>query len=82
MSVDCSEQERNNVLSRLLQVNSVNPLLYPVSVSNCPSPERGALCIFIGELTLKNALLLFTLLSASKPHFKKRPFIGNRIKCS
>ena len=50
-------------------------------MSNCTSPGRGALCILIGDLTSKSALLLFTLLSASKPHFKKRPVIVNPIKC-
>ena len=31
---------------------------------------------------LKSALCLFTLLSASKPRFEKRPVVGNLIKCS
>ena len=48
-----------------LQVNYVNPLLYPVSVSDFPSPERGAIGTLIGDLTSKSALLLFTILSAS-----------------
>ena len=42
---------------------------------------HGILCIFILGLTLKSALLLFTLLSAIKPHFKKLPVIDIRIKC-
>ena len=47
-------------------MNYGNPLIYPVSVSDFPSPERGVLCISIGDLTPKSALLLFTLLSACK----------------
>ena len=43
--------------------------MYTVSVRDCPIPGRGILCILIGDLTLKSALLLFTLLSASKPNF-------------
>ena len=37
--------------------------MYPVSVRDCPSNERGVLDISIGDLTLKNALLLLTPLS-------------------
>ena len=44
-------------------------------------PEHGILCILIGKLTLKSALLLFTLLITIKPHFEKRPVIGNPTKC-
>ena len=69
----------NTVLNGQIQVNYVNPILYSVSVSNCPSPECGVLCILIGNLTVKSALLLFNILSASKLHFEKRPVIGNHI---
>ena len=81
MSAHCGGLDINIVLKRHLQVNYINPLLYPVSVRGCPSPVRGILCILIGDLTPKSALLLFTLLSASKPYFKKRPIIGNNIEC-
>ena len=74
--------ELNTVLHRRLEANYVNTLLYPLSVSDCPIPGCGALFILIGKLTSKSALLLFTLLIASKTNFKKRPVIGNRIKCS
>ena len=57
------------VVNRQLQVNYVNTLLYPVSVRYFPSPRCGVLCIFIGDLTLKSALLLCTLLSTRKNHF-------------
>ena len=62
----------NKVLNRRIQVNCVNQLLYYHIVSGCPSPGREVLCIFIDDLTMKRALLLFTLLSASTPHFEKR----------
>ena len=39
-------------------------------MSNCPSPERGFLCIFIGDPTLKIALVLFTLLSGGKRYME------------
>ena len=72
----------NTLLDCRLQVNYINQLLYPVSVSDCPRPWRVVLCILIGEIPFKRALLIWTLLSASKPNFKKRPVIGNRIKFS
>ena len=56
--------------------------MYPVIVGDFPIPGRGILCIFIVRLTLKIALLLFTLLSAIKTHLENRPVIGNRINCS
>ena len=48
---------------------------------NCHSPERGILCYFIGDPTLKIALLFLTISSASKPHFDKSPVIVNPIIC-
>ena len=53
-----------------LQVNYVNPLLYPVIVSDYPRSERGILCILIGDLTLKIASLLLTTLSARKQYME------------
>ena len=48
----------NEILIQLqiyrLQVNYVNPILYPVSVSGCPSPGRGLLCILIGDLIINS----------------------------
>ena len=82
MSDDCGEININTAVNHRLRLNYVNPPLYPVSVRNCPGPERGILCIFIGDLNSKSSLLLFTLLSARKPHFEKRPVIGNIIKYS
>ena len=79
-SDDCCGIDLNTVLNLRIQVNYFNPVLYTVSVSDCPSPERGKLYIFIGDLISKISLLLFTILSASKYQFKKRPVIGNHIK--
>ena len=64
-----------------LKINYVNPLLYTVSVSGAASPGYGVLCIFIGDLTIKNALLLFSIIGARKPYLEKRPVIGNHNKC-
>ena len=61
-------------------MNYVNPILYPVSVIDWPSPGHSVLDILVGELTSKSALLLFNLLSARKPNFEKRPIIGNHIE--
>ena len=80
-SADCGGIDLNKIINRQLQVIYVNPLLYSVSVSNFPSSGRGVLWNFNSDLTLKSALLLFTLVSSSKPRFKKRPVIVNRIKC-
>ena len=55
--------------------------MYPFSVSDCPSPGRGLLYMFIGELTSKLALVLLTLLCASKHHFEDCSGIVNPIKC-
>ena len=38
--------------------------MYPVKVGDCPSPEGGILGTFIGDHTLKIALLSSTLLNA------------------
>ena len=51
-------------------------------MSDCTSPGSGVLCILISDPTSKSALLLFTLLSESKPHPKNFPVIGNLITCS
>ena len=61
-----------------LQVNYVNPLLYPVNVIDFPSLGRDVLSIFIDD---HSALSLLTLSSARKPHPKKRPLIVNPITC-
>ena len=66
----------NTVLNRWLQVKYVNPLLYSVNVSDCPSPECGVLCILIGDLNIEISQVLFYLLGASKPFFNERPVIG------
>ena len=66
----------------LLQVNYVNTLLYSVSSSDFPCPGCGILYIFIAGITSKSALLMFTLLSARKLHFRNSLFIDNNIKCS
>ena len=49
-----------------LQLNYINPLLYPVSVSGFPIPEHGVLGILIGDLNSKSALLLLTPCNARK----------------
>ena len=46
------------------QVNYVNTLLYQVNVIYYPGFECGILRISIDDLTLKGALLTFTLISA------------------
>ena len=57
------------------QVDYINLLLYAFSVSVWPIPERAILGNFIEDLTLRNALLWFTLLRVCKrllitnPHF-------------
>ena len=40
--------------------------MYPVRARDFPSPERGILGILIGELTLKSAFSLLTILSFRK----------------
>ena len=72
----------HTVVNRWLQINYVNPVLYPVSVSTCPSSGHGVLCICIGDLISKMGLILFTPLSASKAYFENHPVIYNCIKCS
>ena len=52
-----------------IRVNYGDPLLYPVSVSNCPSPERGVFCIFIVDLISKRALMFFSLVRARNYHY-------------
>ena len=53
-----------------LQVTYDNTLLYSVSLSNFPSPGCGMLWILIIDIISKSAVVLFTLLSASKYHLK------------
>ena len=81
-SADCVELEGNTVSNICLQVHYMNALLYPVSVIVFTISGCCVLCILNGDLNLKSALLLFTLLSASKPHFKKRSVIDNLTKSS
>ena len=80
MSADHGGLDLNTVVNYQIKVNYVNTLLYSFSVINFPIPVHDLLFILIGDLTLEITLSLFTLLSASKPHFKKRPVIGNMIK--
>ena len=47
----CGEIEINKSVNHRLQVNYVNPLLYPFGVSDFPIPVRGVLCILIGDST-------------------------------
>ena len=79
---NCGELDLNKVLNRWIQVNYINPLLCPLSVSDCPSSGRGVLCNLIFGLTLKGVLLLFTLLCARKPNFENISVLGNHIKFS
>ena len=59
----------------------MNPLLYIVSESDCNSSGRAGLCILIDDLTLKSAMLLCILKSASKSHFDKHSVIGSPVRC-
>ena len=54
--------------------------MYPFGVSYFYRSEHGVFCISIDDLTSKSALVLLTLLSASKPHSKKSPGIFNPKK--
>ena len=72
----------NTVVNHSWTGSYVNTLLYPFSVRNCPRHGYGVLYILIDDLTSKSSMLLFTLLSTSKPHFEKWPVMGNHIKCS
>ena len=47
----------------MFHVKYVNPLLYPFSVGNFPSPESVVLGIYFDDLTSKISLLLFTQIS-------------------
>ena len=62
-----------------LQVNYGNPLLYPVIVSNLPSPGRGIFCISIVDLISKITLVLFSLLRESNYNYNKGPVIFDNI---
>ena len=53
-----------------IQVNCGNPLLYPFSVRNPRSPERGILYILIVYFISKIALVFFSLLCASNYQYK------------
>ena len=50
-------------------------------MSNFRNPEHGFLCIYIVDIISKSALVLFTILSASRNHFQKHPIIFDHIKC-
>ena len=70
------------ILKFLASGTILYPLLYPVSVSDFTIHLHVLLCILIGDITSKSALLLFTLLSARKPQFKKHLIIRNCIDFS
>ena len=46
------------LLINRFQINYISSLLYPVSVSNFTSPERGVISTLIEDLTLKIAIFL------------------------
>ena len=52
------------LLIEWLQVNFINLLLYPFSVSDYTSPNYVILGILLGDLTSEISLLLLNLLSA------------------
>ena len=56
-----------------IQVIFGNTLLYPVSLSNCPGPERGVLCISIVDIISRSTLVVFSLLRAINYHYNKGP---------
>ena len=68
-----TEEQYKGSANRCELENYGNPLLYPVSVRDFPSPELGVFCIYIVGFISKSALVLFTLLRASKHHFQKAP---------
>ena len=53
--------------------------MYPVSVSDCPRPERGVFCILIVDIIFKSALVLLSLLCARNYQYKKGPVIADII---
>ena len=52
-----------------------NTLLYPVSVSNLPEPERGIFCILIVDIIFRSTLVVFSLLRASNYQEKMGLFV-------
>ena len=50
-----------------------NTLMHPISVSDCPGPERGVFCILIFDLISSSALVCFSLLRASNYYYIKGP---------
>ena len=55
--------------------------MYPVSVRDFPSPERGVLFILVVDLTSKLTLALFSLSRASSYNYNKGPINVEFIKC-
>ena len=70
-SGDRSEVDLDSYTNRLTSVILCTPLLYPVSVSNFPGPERGIFCILIVDLIYISALECFSLLLARNYHYNK-----------
>ena len=62
----------NAPLTHRIQVNYVNSLLYPFSVSACPSPVGGVLCILIYDLTSKTPYYYFPI-RYNQISFQKAP---------
>ena len=62
---------RQEIFGTWLQVNYSKPLLYPVSVRNFPSPERGVFCILIVDIISKRSQVLFSLLCVRNYHYKR-----------
>ena len=56
-----------------LQVFLGNALLYPVSVSNCPGPERVVFCISIVDIIPRSTLVVFSMLRAINYYYYRGP---------
>ena len=54
--MDCCDTGLILSESKRFQLNYVNPLLYPLSVRNYPSPERGIFCIKLTTSMFRGAL--------------------------
>ena len=64
-----------------MQVIFVNTLLYPVSVSNYPVPDRGVFYISIIDIISRISLVLFIMFCESNYHYNKVPLKVVFFKC-
>ena len=57
MSADCCERDRDSNLINLASAILGNPLLEPISVSDCPRPESDVFSIKNVDLILRSAVV-------------------------